>query len=73
MFLSEYRGEFRLVIVKNGRVFSKVSVSIGDASRLQRLHKLTGVEGIFNGGYTYRTQDSNALIRRLLISVGVEQ
>jgi hypothetical protein len=70
MFLSEYKGEFKLVVVKNGRVFSKEPISVGDASRLQRLHNLKGVEGIFIGAYAYRTQDSNALIRRMLISVG---
>jgi hypothetical protein len=46
MFVSEYRGEFKLFVVKNGRLSSKVIISKSEATKLQRNHKLKGVEGI---------------------------
>ena len=62
MFLTEYNGEFKLVVVKNGRLFLKTKITTAHASRLQTQHKLQGVKGIFNGSYAYRTKDSNKLV-----------
>jgi hypothetical protein len=68
MFLSQSGSYFMLVIVKNGRLFSKTNITIGEASRFQRLHHLKSVSSIFRGAFSYRTQKSNDLISSLLSS-----
>lgn len=44
MFVSEYNGEFNLVIVKNGRPSSKTTITTAQATRLQMQYKLKGVK-----------------------------
>lgn len=67
MFVSEYRGEFKLVVVKNGRMFSKTTITPSEASRFQRLHDLKCTNGVFSGGCSYRTKASTELIKNCLI------
>ena len=68
MFITDSHGEFSLCIVKNGRMFSREKITLGQASRLQQRHKLKSAGSCFNGCYTLRTQESNALIASIINS-----
>ena len=67
MFIAEYMGDCKLVIVKNGRIFSKEIITMIDAMRYQRRYKLKGVnDEMFRYAWTYRTVASNNLIADIL-------
>lgn len=66
MFISESRGKFTLVVVKDGEIDLRVDITISEASRFQRLYKLEMIESAFPGCCTYRTAEASALINRLL-------
>lgn len=65
MFISECMGTYHLVVVRNGAVAIKHPVTVMDASRIQRINGLKGVDGLF-GSCTYRTEKSNKLIKTIL-------
>ncbi len=69
MFITDSRGTFRLVKVKNGKISERKEITIGEASKLQRKHKLisTACE-IFNGCYSYRTIESTMLVNTLILT-----
>jgi hypothetical protein len=69
MFLSEYRGDFKLIIVKNGNISNKINITTSEACRFQRLHQLKMVKSVFPGAYSYRTAASNELIDKILSSM----
>lgn len=66
MFVTDSRGEFEFVIVKNGTIASREVLSVFEADKLISKHNLVPVPVIFNNCYTYRTKASNKLVADLI-------
>ena len=66
MFIVDTHGEFRLCIVKNGKMKERMVINKEEAANLIREHGLTTRLCAFSGCFTYRDKRSTKLIEGLM-------